>query len=425
MKRFAVTSWRRDGSPVLPDAAMDWARSTRKTFVKHEAVAAPASFQDFAKLLLDNLEASGVGKGRLDLVRAVSAGLAREGITDMRSDLFATRVRKWLTGLRTGWSFKADAPNRFRNAKPLASATRNKLLIICRQVTGLAVLKRKLVHDPLAELNTFAEAKTIKPLFSIAELRRMVSDEARDHAATERAEIERALDDHGGPRGAAVKALALQRGVHWTTIYNALKRPSEPDPWWLACCVLTFTGCRAQEGMHLRWEWIRWQENIITLKLADDYDQKTDTERLIPLELELADILRPIAKPAGHILPPEIRAGGSGVRRSETEGKGAGDYSGAFARYLHRIGMDIGDRSAHSLRHCYISMKMARADTNPDRLRKAVGHSTITTTLGYARFSQLFESEVDSWPDRSLWLRRPVPATNTSASGAPSQKVEP
>ncbi|MFM2090157.1 MAG: hypothetical protein RLZZ127_646 [Planctomycetota bacterium] len=26
--------------------------------------------------------------------------------------------------------------------------------------------------------------------------------------------------------------------------------------------------------------------------------------------------------------------------------------------------------------------------------------------MGYGRLSQLFEAEVDTWPDRSMWLRR-------------------
>ncbi len=42
------------------------------------------------------------------------------------------------------------------------------------------------------------------------------------------------------------------------------------------------------------------------------------------------------------------------MRKSSATGEGAQDYAAAFARYLNRIGMDIAERSTHSLRHNYI-----------------------------------------------------------------------
>ncbi len=416
VKRFPVTSWHRDGTPVLPESAKDWARATRKAFVKEEAVAVAATFQDFAALLAENLLAAGIAEERVAIIRAVARALAAEGITDMRRDTFAARVQAWLRDLKAGWSMADDAPNRRTNPGPLSPASRNKLLGMCRQVTGLAVRKRRLTHDPLAELKRFTQETTFKPLFTVTELRGMVSDEARNHAATELDRLEAAIASHGGKRDAAIRAIAQECDCHWSSIYNALARTPEPDPWWLACCLLVYTGCRAQEAMHLRWDWIRWDARIITLKLADDYDSKTKTERNIPLEPELAAILNPLMKPAGHILPPEVRVGGSGVKKhaKAKNGKGARDYTEALRKYLHRIGMDAKDRTAHSLRHCYITMKIARADTNVDRLRKAVGHESFETTMGYGRQSQFYEAEVDQWPDSTLWLRRPLPEITTT-----------
>ena len=410
VRRFPVVSWKRDGTPLVPEDAIAWARDTRRSFVREEATARVASFQDFADVLVENLRAAGVGDERLALIKAVSAGLSKANITDMRTEIFAARVRTWITGLKSGWSFKPDAKNRPKRPGPLSAATRNKILIICRQVTQLAVRRRRLAFDPLVELPHFKEATTIKPVFSIAELSAMVSDEARDHVAMARTDLEAEIVAIGGLRMAAIRAIAEQRGCHWTSIYNALKRPTGPDPWWLAACVLVYTGCRADEAMHLRWEWISWDAGVITLKLADDYENKSDAERLIPLEPELRAILLPLAKQAGHIIAPEIRAGGSGMRnvKEVSDGKGAKDYTAALRKYLQRIGLDAKDRTAHSIRHSYISMKLARADQNTERLRKAVGHADFATTMGYGRFSQLYESEVDRWPDSTLWLRRSV-----------------
>ena len=413
-KRFTITSWSRTGAPVLPEEAISWARDTRKSFVREEAVARAGTFQEFAALLVANLEASGVSEGRLELIGAVAEGLAAAGISDMRSDAFPVRVRKWITGLETGWSLPANATNRRTICTPLSPATRNKLLTICRQVTGLALVKRRIPFDPLGELQRFKEPTFVKSTFTIEELRTMVGDESRDHAIRRRAELQAEVDALGKPRESAVKTVAKRRKVHSTTIYNAFARPIGPDPWWLACCILTYTGCRADEGMHLQWPWIKWDADVIHLKLTDDYDSKGDAERLIPLEPELKAILLPFAKPAGHILPPEIRAGGSGMRKqaASSEGKGAGDYTAALRRYLARIGVDPKDRTAHSLRHTFISIKLARADTNVERLRKAVGHADFSTTMGYGTTSQLYESEVDRWPDGRFWLRRETIASS-------------
>ncbi len=305
-KRFKVRSWHRDGSPVLPEEAKEWARATRKTFVKEEAVATAATFQEFAELLATNLEASGVSPQRAHFIRAVAKGLAAKGITDMRRDTFPAKVQAWITSLQLGWRHLPGAWNRPKTKAPLSQNTRNKVLNICRQVTALAIRRRRLPYDPLIELPRFRQETRLKALFTVAELRQMVSDESRDRTIRRRQELEVAISEHGGNRTEAIRAIATERRCHWTSIYNVLKREPIPDPWWLACCLLVYTGCRAQEAMALRWEWVRWDARVITLKLADDYASKTDSERLIPLEPELADILIPLAKPAGHILAPEI-----------------------------------------------------------------------------------------------------------------------
>jgi integrase len=309
---------------------------------------------------------------------------------------------------------KVGARNAHKTRRKLSNGTKNKIRIVINQVCQLAVDKGRLARNPLGsdEFRPFESAKTLKPLFTINELRHMVSDKARDSTLAAKAEVEAEIESRGGKRMEAVAAIAKARGCHWTTVYNILRRPDDVDPWWLACCLLAYTGCRADEGIHLRWEWINWDERIITLKLADDYQNKTDSERLIPMEPELADILRPLAKPHGHILEGHIRAGGSGIRvnKASKNGDGSKDYTNAFRLYLKRIGVDIKDRTAHSLRHCFITMKIAREDCNPDRLRKSVGHNKITTTLGYGEQSQRYQAEVDRWPNRSLWLRREMPS---------------
>ena len=417
VKRFDILSWHRNSTPIIPAAAIEWARETRHGFIKGTSVAGPCDFQVYAQLLGENLETAGVGQGRLDFIANISKGLKVKKISDMKADNFAASVRKWITGLSAGWSMAKDAPNRRKGKDPLSPATRNKILVVCRQVTGLAIKRRKLPFDPLAELDRFKESERIKPLFTITELRQMVSDEARNHSVVAKQALETEILRQSGTKKAVMLAIAKQRNCHWSSLYNTLRRSDEPDPWWLACCLLVYTGCRAQEAMHLRWEWIGWEQRTITLRLADDYGNKSDAERMIPLEPELAEILRPLAKPHGHILPNEVRAGGSGVKIREKQGEGAKDYTNALRLYLRRIGMDPGERTAHSLRHSYVTMKLARADTNVERLRKAVGHRDFSTTMGYGQQSQFYEAEVDQWPDSTLWLRRSITISSVQQNG--------
>ena len=68
--------------------------------------------------------------------------------------------------------------------------------------------------------------------------------------------------------------------------------------------------------MHLRWEWVKWDAGVITLKLADDYDQKTDTERLIPLEPEL----RRACDEGRPYVTPEIAAIAAAIDESRAGG---------------------------------------------------------------------------------------------------------
>ena len=411
VKRFKVTNWKRDDTPLVPNEATDWARATRRSFVREEAVAKPGTFQYYADLLATDMKASGIKEERRNLVMSISRALAEKEITDLRAENFDVKVKDWISGLSNCWSMAKDAPNRRKVSKPLSAPTRNKILITCRQVTRLAVSKRKIPFDPLSGLKLFKGNKVIRPVFTTDEVRQMVGDASRDNQLNLIRSLRAEIEELGPPKGAAIDVVAKRRKIHRTSIYNALKRTEGPDPWWLACCLLVYTGARADEAMHLRWEWIDWKANVITLRLADDYESKTDSERMIPLEPELKEILLPIAKPAGHILPPEIRSGGSGEKKraNNEEAKGAKDFTFALRRYMARIGMDAKDRTAHSLRHTYIAIKLARADMNVERLRKAVGHAEFSTTMGYGRFSQLFESEVDKWPDSTLWLRRASP----------------
>ena len=103
-KRFAVTSWRRDGTPIVPDEAKVWVESKRREFVKGTATAGPVDFPEFIRAVADNLAAAGCSDGRQALARHLADAMERLGIRDMNAANFAARVRDWLTKLQTCWS---------------------------------------------------------------------------------------------------------------------------------------------------------------------------------------------------------------------------------------------------------------------------------------------------------------------------------
>lgn len=107
-KRFPITSWSRTGTPRIPDEAKDWAKSTRHDFIKGTDVAGQATIQDFLNAVAEKVTSRGAKEQRSKLIKAVSASLLATSITDMRALGFVSSVRRWLDGLKTGWSMKPD-----------------------------------------------------------------------------------------------------------------------------------------------------------------------------------------------------------------------------------------------------------------------------------------------------------------------------
>jgi integrase len=415
VKRFAVTQWKRDGTPVPPQDGIDWALRMKRDFLTNKAIAKPGTLADVTDGLIAILTSKGVQAERIALIRSVVDGLTKAGLDKPTKDGFGIRVQTWISSLQSCWSMDSTASNRHKKTKPLSAATKNKLLTVCRQLCHHGVHSGAWPQDPLHHIPSFKGEQRIREPFTVPELRQMVSDEARYHPKLFREALQARLPPVGT---CSIEEIASECQVHPTTIYHWLRDGTEEDPWWLACCLLVYTGCRADEAMNLRWEWIHWQEQLIKLRLSNDYDNKSRKERLIPLEPELAEILAPLRQETGFILPPDIRAGGSGIikhRMGHEEGTGAQDYAEALRRYLARIGFKARPGTtcqAHCLRHSYITIAVARpTGVNLVRLRKIVGHRSIKTTEGYAEMSQLFESEVATWPDQTMWLRRAVPST--------------
>lgn len=361
--------------------------------------------KEYCQQLREGGDASTVSKRYVKHLEQVAAGLVRAGITDMKAKTFAVAVRTWVANLKPNWWVVGEKPFYCRKAdKPLSNVTRNRILQGIRCLCNHAVKTGRLIRHPLLSVKKFKEEKRLKPTFSLDELRVMVSDDARNNLRRKRQEVLDAIAAAGGDKAKAAENL----GVHVATIYNRLADEHDrDDPWWLAACLMLYTGCRAQEAMHLRWQDIDWKEGRVRVRLQDAYDQKNDAERELRLQPELADILRPMAKTSGFIIDDEwMRTTGAirhGVRTKEVHA----DYTPRFVLYLKRIGIDAGKgrdkRTAHSLRHAWVAMMLATAES-PKLVAAWAGHGGEVQDR-YAGAMTAYHREASQWARGVIQLR--------------------
>lgn len=310
----------------------------------------------------------GISEGYARHMELVAAGLVKAGIKDMKDPSFPARAREWIAGLKPGWHSKllmdVKSPAAHRQT-PLTNTTRNRIVRELRTLGSYTVKTRRMLYNPCLAVDSFPTAKHLRPQFELSELRTLVSEKSRYVWGQQRRDLEDLLESCGGDKQAVAKRLK----VNIATVYNRLKAdPNESDPWWLPTVLMVYGGFRVAEAMHLRWQDINWQGKRIRVRLQEAYDQKTDTEREVPLAPELEVILGPMAKTTGYIIESQsMRESGSAIRDSERKIV-RHEYAHGFKRYLDRIGIPRdrgeGDRVPHSLRHAWVAMMIASGESS-------------------------------------------------------------
>ena len=360
---------------------------------------------EYCRQLREGGEFDAASVGYIRHIELIAAGLVREGIRDMKAKTFAVNVRSWIANLKPNWWATGTKPFYCKTGdKPLTNVTRNRVLREIRCLCRHAVKTGRLMRHPLDSVKPFKEEKRLKPTFTIEELRQMVSDEARNHQRQQRQKLQDAIAAAGDDKRVVASAL----GVHLATIYNRLDQSNDrDDPWWLPVCLMVYTGCRVQEAMHLRWQDMDWKGERVRLRLQDAYDQKTDTEREFPLQPELADILKPLAKPSGFIIEDEwMRTTGATRHHLRTVAPHA-DYTAGLVRYLLRVGIDAGKgrdkRTAHSLRHAWVAMMLATGES-PKLVAVWAGHGGDVQDR-YAGAMSAYHREASHWSRGVIQLR--------------------
>ncbi len=292
-------------------------------------------------------------------VEVTLANALAHGVKDLRDDRVKDQVRAWLT--------KGVSTHPRTLGREISATTRNKRQAIIKGLVAFLLAEDRLVRDPLVGLRreTDRTAGKLRAVFMPHELKVLVAD-----------------------------------------------RPK--DPWWLPLCMLIYTGMRLGELGAVRWSWIRWDLKCIEVRQEDGSDggdpfsPKRHHERRIPLEPELADLLKPLEKPAGVIFPDVARLS----RTMQTR---------LVVAAIKKAKVEPDGRTAHCLRHAWVSLRLARGVPSLT-VQAEAGHSTITTTQGY--FHALPAEAVAGWPqDGSLWLRRDIPKPD-AVKAASSAKIE-
>ena len=129
------------------------------------------------------------------------------------------------------------------------------------------------------------------------------------------------------------------------------------------------TGMRQSEILNLPARWVNFDLNILTLEKC-----KWGKARTIPIH----PLLEPILKSRVEFVKPNVKIFGD-------EWTGDDQLRRAFYKCMHYIGCYEEDGYCfHSLRYSYGTWHMA-SGTPPVDVQNMLGHSSISTTLGYAK----------------------------------------
>ncbi len=361
--------------------ALRWATNTSRAFAKGgmSTKVLMSQIGPGYREWLDDREK--VTKEYKQFVDNVWMAMVRFGMDNVSSPEFAGKFERWVSKVPADWWVTDErranptapvfkAIKWAREGRALSNAAKDRIVGAATAIiSGMAVAISipLLTHNPLRSIRQFQSGKdmVVRPCFTVEEVRQMVSDEMRDH------------------------------------------------PMWLPVCLAAYNPRRTAEAMHLRWEWINWE--AMSVRMVNTPEIKAAGVRLKsgetswPLEPELYDILKPMAKPHGWIIASDrIRRGGGLDLVRESKSNDKPRYTRAFDKYFADAGIVAGDRTAYNLRHTGITMRLAKGD-NENLVAAWAAHSDPSVTLEhYARERAQFSHRVKHWGNR-LYFRDPEP----------------
>jgi integrase/recombinase XerD len=189
---------------------------------------------------------------------------------------------------------------------------------------------------------------------------------------------------------AVVKRPKLPKKSKRTLTVDELHKLVVPgdEPAWLWVALMVYAGLRAKEALSLRWPAIDWQGRRLRVV------GKGAKHRAVPLQVELADLLRPRAQLAGYVIASDFRAL---AYKNQTRW---------FKRLLRERGCATERRSVHGVRHTWAALMIASGEDRR-QVGEWMGHESERTTDGYTRTAGEYRDAVAGWERGAFCLRAP------------------
>jgi len=141
-----------------------------------------------------------------------------------------------------------------------------------------------------------------------------------------------------------------------------------------------YTGMRLNEILNIKWSWINFSQDIITVKNSDGFKTKSKSERIIPIHHKVKSILLgyfPLGtQPKNDLIfyrKNNIKLNGEFISKQFKEAVRAADLN--------------DDIHFHSLRHSFASNLVQRG-VNLYVVKELLGHENIKTTQIYSHLTQ-------------------------------------
>lgn len=322
-----------------------WAAQKRAQAALRGPTLARLSLKDAGDAYALIVEASGASDSYVGIVKNITSRAVAAGIDDLRAEDVAMRTMSWLSRLR------ACRPGQVKDA-PASPRLKNKALTVLRSIAQQQVKEGRLDLNPFLAVRRAKELARDPRLFTITELRTMVGDAHCDH--------------HG----------------------------------WLLAVLAAYTGQRSETLRSVTWRMLDWERNRISIP-ADILKQ--DSPVRVPLQSELAAILKPIAKRNASTIVPV-----GTVRDSDHANE-------VFTSYLKRCDIPRMDRGLHVLRASHASLLIA-SGTPPTIVQVAVGWTQAQTMHRYVKGAEEYRDQVraEGWEPDELFLRRSPPRQSMS-----------
>ena len=327
--------------------ARRWAKGVERGIIRGEVTAQKPTLATVGGDYLVSRAARGCCALHIaDTKRHIESAVA-SGIADLTARNVATKAEKWAAGL-TARNHKGTNP-------PLASASsRRRALGTLISIGKWAVRQESygLNRNPFAGCELPDVRLEGREVYSLAELRRLVDDQHANH------------------------------------------------PWHLFAVIAAYTGMRSREIQQLRWSWIKWDAELIGVPASV---AKTKRSRWVPLQPELAAILKPMAGVGeAQVFPMQWHK-----RASQQATRGMQDY-------LQAVGIKRTGRIVHDLRHSAAGLLTATGMSS-HLVMDYLGHTDTAVSKHYSDAAAQYLAQVKGWPAGKLCLRA-TPRGNTASA---------